>query len=627
MEFIRVDPESRTYSLQQHARELLCRTHAPITVVSCAGLYRTGKSSLLNCICTALSSASGRLDKSSFPVPSVFKSSNSTSAETMGMWAQLCTVGDRHFLIVDTEGLGNTDVSASHDNNILTMSFLLSSLLVYNSVGPITSSSISELKCAAKTSTLLRPPDSAGVRLGTLLWVLRDFSLTHTVSDEDYIQSTLDKSIGNGNKTSSYVKDAFRSHHCVTVPRPCVNTKVLEHVDAAFTEKINVIIEYIKQTSPQSIKGKVMTGPLFVAVVEQFIHSMNTSTRLPVFVDLWDSVMRLAAITAKERVIQKYKTFLTQRTFVPAFAAQTHKYMISLLATCTDMEGFDVLSVVNDLLLLEEEERDRSLGQFANMCSGTETVDWKAILQQVDSASRTVLNAVAEDLGDKTQLRMESLTAENHGLVIENHRLTEEKTGLEEDVKTGEAALVSYREKIDELTKLSFGSTALVHERDQAINRLRKALSSLETQSMGTVKQLREKLSVQSMELDRVGKEQSKLVGDLAEERGTTQCHTATIEELNTSLHKWKDDCLSVRSTFSNSEASWKLKEAVYDEKLSVLKKRAKRKQVDSPGTAELQAQVDWMRDRYEEDKRVKEELRQTVCQLQQSALYEKLQA
>ena len=48
-------------------------------------------------------------------------------------------------VIVDTEGLGAFDEEHNHDTKILLLALLLSSMLVYNSVGPIDEQALSNL--------------------------------------------------------------------------------------------------------------------------------------------------------------------------------------------------------------------------------------------------------------------------------------------------------------------------------------------------------------------------------------------------------------------------------------------------------------------------------------------------
>lgn len=56
------------------------------------------------------------------------------------MWSEpvngLAT-GDEQVLLIDTEGLGSLEEDVNHDAKIFALALLLSSLLVYNSVGSI----------------------------------------------------------------------------------------------------------------------------------------------------------------------------------------------------------------------------------------------------------------------------------------------------------------------------------------------------------------------------------------------------------------------------------------------------------------------------------------------------------
>ena len=58
----------------------------------------------------------------------------------------------RHALILDMEGSGSTQETASHDNKIFLMALLLSSLLIYNSLGVIDENAIHNLAFITKVS-------------------------------------------------------------------------------------------------------------------------------------------------------------------------------------------------------------------------------------------------------------------------------------------------------------------------------------------------------------------------------------------------------------------------------------------------------------------------------------------
>jgi len=58
-------------------------------------------------------------------------------------------------IIVDTEGLGAFDEEQNHDTKIFLLALLLSSLLIYNSMGPIDENAISNLSLVVNLSQSL----------------------------------------------------------------------------------------------------------------------------------------------------------------------------------------------------------------------------------------------------------------------------------------------------------------------------------------------------------------------------------------------------------------------------------------------------------------------------------------
>ena len=93
-----------------------------------AGLYRTGKSYLLN-----LLTKSTATEKGGFAVGST------VNACTKGIWIWSEPAYDEekdiYVYYMDTEGLGSTSRSETHDSRIFALSILLSSFFIYNSRG------------------------------------------------------------------------------------------------------------------------------------------------------------------------------------------------------------------------------------------------------------------------------------------------------------------------------------------------------------------------------------------------------------------------------------------------------------------------------------------------------------
>lgn len=118
------------YSVTTEAKTIISSIKTPIAVVSVAGLYRTGKSYLLNRM--LLNRSSG------------FGVGPTVNPCTKGLWmwgAPIKTRGEDGqpltLLIIDTEGLGALDEDENHDNKIFSLAILLSTSFIYNSVGSI----------------------------------------------------------------------------------------------------------------------------------------------------------------------------------------------------------------------------------------------------------------------------------------------------------------------------------------------------------------------------------------------------------------------------------------------------------------------------------------------------------
>ena len=142
--------EGGGFSVSDEALTILKGIEGRIAVVAVAGLYRTGKSFLLNRVVLDLAAA--------------FTVGPSTRACTKGIWmwsepvdtTDPVTNAPLKVLVIDTEGIGAPTADATHDTRIFALGLLLSSYFIYNSVGCIDEQALSNMSLVTNLSNELR---------------------------------------------------------------------------------------------------------------------------------------------------------------------------------------------------------------------------------------------------------------------------------------------------------------------------------------------------------------------------------------------------------------------------------------------------------------------------------------
>lgn len=116
--------------MTEEAKSILSAIKGPIGVITVAGMYRTGKSYLLNRM--ILNRAQG------------FGVGPTTNPCTKGLWmwgsplhGQTPDGKSLSVIVIDSEGIGGLDEDEDHDIRIFSLAVLLASSFLYNSVGSI----------------------------------------------------------------------------------------------------------------------------------------------------------------------------------------------------------------------------------------------------------------------------------------------------------------------------------------------------------------------------------------------------------------------------------------------------------------------------------------------------------
>ena len=113
-----------------------------------AGKYRGGKSYVLNHLINQ---------------PGCFGVGNTTNACTKGLWiwnkvvkAKTQDGKDLNVVLIDTEGLGDTEKDQNNDVRIFMLAVLLSSHIIFNCTGVIDNDSISQLSLVSQMTNRIR---------------------------------------------------------------------------------------------------------------------------------------------------------------------------------------------------------------------------------------------------------------------------------------------------------------------------------------------------------------------------------------------------------------------------------------------------------------------------------------
>ncbi|XP_030640312.1 guanylate-binding protein 1-like [Chanos chanos] len=282
----------------EQALEYLRGISEPVVVVAVVGLYRTGKSYLMNRLAGKQTG---------------FALGNTIESKTKGIW-MWCVPHPKkpgHTLVLlDTEGLGDVDKGDSkNDAWIFCLAVLLSSTLVYNSRGTIDNQALEKLHYVTELTEQIRVKSSGASSAGdeedeqdaqfvkffpNFVWTVRDFTLERIINDkdvteDDYLNFALNLKKGLGKNVINYnlprqcIRNYFPSRKCFTFPFPTApeNMKNLESMDVndlclEFRETADRFCEYIfTESRVKTVKGgQVVNGRMLSHLVHTYVDTI-----------------------------------------------------------------------------------------------------------------------------------------------------------------------------------------------------------------------------------------------------------------------------------------------------------------------------------------------------------------
>uniref|UniRef100_A0A2K6GHD1 Guanylate binding protein 5 n=1 Tax=Propithecus coquereli TaxID=379532 RepID=A0A2K6GHD1_PROCO len=328
-EKLRVNPE---------ALEILSAITQPMVVVSIVGLYRTGKSYLMNKL-------AGK--NKGFSVGSTVQS------HTKGIW-MWCVPHpkkpDHTLVLLDTEGLG--DVEKKNDTQIFALAILLSSTLVYNTMNKIDQGAIDLLHHVTELTDLLRARNSpdldgaedaadSGSFFPDLVWTLRDFYLDletngKLITADEYLENSLRPKEGNNQGIQNFnlprlcIQKFFPIKKCFIFDSPTQRKKLTQletlhddELDSEFVQQVAEFCSYIfSHSTIKTLPGGIkVTGSCLKNLVMIYINAISSGD-LP---SMENTVLSLAQIensAAVQTAIAHYDQQMGQKVQLPTETLQ-----------------------------------------------------------------------------------------------------------------------------------------------------------------------------------------------------------------------------------------------------------------------------------------------------------------
>jgi hypothetical protein len=176
-----------------------------VSVIAVVGLYRTGKSFLLNRILLEMSDG--------------FQVGPTVNPCTKGLWIWDKVMSGTNkegetvrYVVIDTEGIGALDTNSQHDSTIFSLALLLSSYFIYNSVGSIDEGALNNLSLVVNLTKHIHVRSTAqggeddgadfAQYFPAFLWLVRDFTLQLVTPDgqaftsKEYLERALQPAPG-----------------------------------------------------------------------------------------------------------------------------------------------------------------------------------------------------------------------------------------------------------------------------------------------------------------------------------------------------------------------------------------------------------------------------------------------
>ncbi|XP_027251659.1 guanylate-binding protein 5 isoform X2 [Cricetulus griseus] len=331
------------------ALRILSAITQPMVVVAIVGLYRTGKSYLMNKL-------AGK--EKGFSVGSTVQS------HTKGIW-MWCVPhpqkSDHTLVLLDTEGLGDVEkIDEKSDTQIFALAILLSSTFVYNTMNKIDQGAIDLLHNVTELTDLLQTRNSTDLNeikepadmsfFPDLVWTLRDFFLSletngHAITPDEYLEHSLKLKQGSDERTEKFnvprlcIQKFFPVKKCFIFDSPADRNKLSKlqtlNSDELSTEFVQELSEFCSHvfthSKTKTLPGGIqVNGPRLESLVVTYVDAINSGA-LPCMENAVITLARRENSAAMQKAVTHYDQQMSQKVQLPT---ETLQQLLELHRTC-----------------------------------------------------------------------------------------------------------------------------------------------------------------------------------------------------------------------------------------------------------------------------------------------------
>ncbi|KAG8519480.1 Guanylate-binding protein 4, partial [Galemys pyrenaicus] len=345
-----VENEKKQLRVNREALSILEKISEPVVVVAIAGLYRTGKSYLMNRLAG---------QNRGFPLGSTVQS------QTKGIWMWCVphpSKPNHTLVLLDTEGLGDVEKGdPKNDSWIFTLAVLLSSVFVYNSMGTINHQALEQLQYPSWNKTTLyyqgyvtelakhirtkSSPSSNEINdsaefvsfFPDFVWAVRDFTLEleldgRPITEDEYLENSLKLIKGdhpqtqNSNLPKKCIKRFFPKQKCFVFDRPTNDRDLLLHMEEVSESQLDLNFQKQSQSFCSYIfahaeaknvrEGITVTGNGLATLVVIYVDAINSGS-VPCLENAVTTLAQLRNSEAVQRAADHYRQQMAQRVQFP----------------------------------------------------------------------------------------------------------------------------------------------------------------------------------------------------------------------------------------------------------------------------------------------------------------------